>query len=910
VFHRENTVLRAGTGIAVPNATITIYVNGTDTAGDYTNATLAPVFAGKDDIVPIAGSVLTSDGNGRYSYFVASGIYDERLRYGAIDEVDQYLQLYDLAGANASAVAAASSAATSAATATSKAAEAAAASTATVANASTAAGSAAAAAASATTAATARDQAVTASNAATTSKNAAETSRSAAAVSEANAAASAAAAAASAAGGGGGGGGVTTNALTISNDGAGAVAGSTFNGSAARKISYNSIGAQQASGMLQALANLAWTAGAQIPVLNGPSSFALRSIGSATAADILDRSEGDARYQPVGTYLTQNQIITVDGDVTGSGRTGITLLIGANKVTRGMLAQAAGATILGATAAGNVTDLTAAQAKTFLAIAAADVSGLGAIATSGSGADLTNGTVTLAKQANVAAGTVFYRKSTGSGAPEVQSLATLKTDLGLIGTNTGDQQATAQADSTASTLSQLVTDFNALLAKMRTANLIATPSAPVNSVAPAVTGTAAVGNTLTGTDGTWTNSPTAYSRQWYTNTVATTSGGTPISGETLSTLSEDSTKSGKYIYFGVKAYNGPLVSAEAFSNIVGPIAAGSAPTFTRTGTVGASPFTGTFSAPNNETGDYFYYEFSTASTKHGDGSGRYATTTQSGTVKITGEITGNNDLPAGFSAPAGNFWFHFQMLRDNDSGLTSRPGPSGDTGTYDASPFCADYNEAINVSVAHFSTTQKPTFVTISGADLLTMLVTGNVGTALCVPMTVNAQNTKFTMEMTLVANAAAGGSAIGFYDPSQASPPDFTSALPFLPGAAGSSFNGCFFQALIGGTTVGYGRNGASGGSNNFAVSQTLAAGDILHVEVDTTLTNPQVVCKALDASNSYAVIGTTTLVLASLKPAVWGAFGRVTRGASGLNDTLTINAGASPWALTPAAGFDNYYG
>ena len=41
--------------------------------------------------------------------------------------------------------------------------------------------------------------------------------------------------------------------------------------------------------------------------------------------------------------------------------------------------------------------------------------------------------------ANVASSTVFYRKTGGAGAPEVQSLSTLKTDLGLSGTNTGDQ---------------------------------------------------------------------------------------------------------------------------------------------------------------------------------------------------------------------------------------------------------------------------------------------------------------------------------------------------------------------------------------------------------------------------------------------------------------------------------------
>jgi hypothetical protein len=65
----------------------------------------------------------------------------------------------------------------------------------------------------------------------------------------------------------------------------------------------------------------------------------------------------------------------------------------------------------------------------------------GDITVSGSGSTWTidNGVVTLAKQANMATASVVYRKTAGAGAPEVQTLATLKTDLGLTGTNSGDQ---------------------------------------------------------------------------------------------------------------------------------------------------------------------------------------------------------------------------------------------------------------------------------------------------------------------------------------------------------------------------------------------------------------------------------------------------------------------------------------
>lgn len=49
------------------------------------------------------------------------------------------------------------------------------------------------------------------------------------------------------------------------------------------------------------------------------------------------------------------------------------------------------------------------------------------------------GVVTLANQADMATASVVYRKTAAAGPPEVQTLATLKTDLGLTGTNSGDQ---------------------------------------------------------------------------------------------------------------------------------------------------------------------------------------------------------------------------------------------------------------------------------------------------------------------------------------------------------------------------------------------------------------------------------------------------------------------------------------
>lgn len=83
--------------------------------------------------------------------------------------------------------------------------------------------------------------------------------------------------------------------------------------------------------------------------------------------------------------------------------------------------------------------------------------------------------VTLAKQADVATGSVFYRKTALTGAPEVQTLATLKTDLGLAGTNNGDQTITLTSDVTGTGAGSFVTTIaagvvtNAKLANVNTA---------------------------------------------------------------------------------------------------------------------------------------------------------------------------------------------------------------------------------------------------------------------------------------------------------------------------------------------------------------------------------------------------------------------------------------------------------
>jgi hypothetical protein len=121
-------------------------------------------------------------------------------------------------------------------------------------------------------------------------------------------------------------------------------------------------------------------------IANGAVSLA--KMANMATASLIYRKTAGAGAPEVNTLATLktdlgltgtnsgDQTITLSGDVSGSGTGAITAAIGANKVTRGMMAATTGATLLGATGAGNVADLTAAQAKTFLAIAESDVTNL------------------------------------------------------------------------------------------------------------------------------------------------------------------------------------------------------------------------------------------------------------------------------------------------------------------------------------------------------------------------------------------------------------------------------------------------------------------------------------------------------------------------------------------------------
>ncbi len=148
---------------------------------------------------------------------------------------------------------------------------------------------------------------------------------------------------------------------------------------------------------------------------------------------------------------------------------------------------------------------------------------------------ITRALIALTHMADVATGTIFYRKTAGTGSPEVQTLATLKTDLGLTGTNSGDQTITLTGDVTGSgTGSFAATIANAAvtlakMANMATASVFyrktAGSGAPeVQTLATLKTDLAVVAQTFIGGQGNATAVPlssTAYVAPYYTGQTAT-----------------------------------------------------------------------------------------------------------------------------------------------------------------------------------------------------------------------------------------------------------------------------------------------------------------------------------------------------------------------------------------------------
>ena len=105
-----------------------------------------------------------------------------------------------------------------------------------------------------------------------------------------------------------------------------------------------------------------------------------------------------------------------------------------------------------------------------------------------------------------------------------------------------------------------------------------TPTPPVNSVPPALSGSATVGQALTAGRGTWLNTPTYYSYRWQRETAF---GWSPIAGATSATYTPAATDAGLRLRVVVTATNADgavLAASDPSAGVSGPASPAPTPT--------------------------------------------------------------------------------------------------------------------------------------------------------------------------------------------------------------------------------------------------------------------------------------------------------------------------------------------
>lgn len=180
---------------------------------------------------------------------------------------------------------------------------------------------------------------------------------------------------------------------------------------------------------------------------------------------------------------------------------------------------------------------------------------------------------------------------------------------------------------------------------------------PAATVAPSFTGTEEVGETLTGSDGTWTNSPTSYTRKWQVSDDGST-GWADISGATSSTYDLTASEDGKYVRYSVTATNSggsTTATSSASGQITTPDVTAptlSSPVDAASGSTGA-----TGSVDTNEGNGTLYWVVSTS-----------GTAPSAAQVKAGQDHTGSTAADSGSQAVSGT---GTQTLSPAPSGLTA-----------------------------------------------------------------------------------------------------------------------------------------------------------------------------------------------------------------------------------------------
>lgn len=173
---------------------------------------------------------------------------------------------------------------------------------------------------------------------------------------------------------------LTVSATGISVTGAAAVSGAVTGSN----LSGTNTGDETSARIVTALATnalplskLAAASGASFIGATAAGNFAEQSVASARTILGLAAiaTSGSAADLSAGTILAARMPAFAGGDVTSSAGS-LVLTVGTNRITRAMQAQAAAASLIGATAPGNVSDLTPTQVTALLNAATTGLQGM------------------------------------------------------------------------------------------------------------------------------------------------------------------------------------------------------------------------------------------------------------------------------------------------------------------------------------------------------------------------------------------------------------------------------------------------------------------------------------------------------------------------------------------------------
>lgn len=419
---------------------------------------------------------------------------------------------------------------------------------------------------------------------------------------------------------------------------------------------------------------------------------------------------------------------------------------------------------------------------------------------------------------------------------------------------------------------------------------------PVNSVAPTISGTAQVGQTLTVSDnGTWSASPTSYTYRWRAD-------GEYITGETGEDFLPLTTEfEGAEISCEVTAHNASGASAPAVSNDLGPVAALDGLTTPELAmdsgwSSGEAPvFKLTLHADHHPG---FIIQFQRTSTGTG-AAGDYTATDMDVEHRITaseweaGAITLSALGDDGYeNPPGGEYWMRARIKIEGELSVSGWTDEIHDTIT------------ASTAALTSITGVDKSQYLTITGAANLSATVNANVNSRCGCRADKPAQGNSFHMEMVI--DSLLTSVAFGIIDDWNGTDPAGTGSnlqtATVIPGAA-SGANGFAVTLTAGNANASFARNGAS---NGIAIpGGAPVVGDGLIIEGDKTT-------KVINVWFWRAATSTATLLqtftLTSKIPSVWNAYQAGWRKTASGVDGFTVNYGASPFLKTATAGVDHY--